>query len=129
MCAVDLQPWGGAILPHEDVMPGPVADRLALLRATRTHLSAIYGTVAGPLGDLRDLVDGACTVPAAQEVTDQEGVRHRTWPVPSEAPIDRWIDESICSSPTVTTDTRPRSPTARSVTRRTVPVPGTASSP
>lgn len=38
---VALQPWGDGILPHEHTMPGPKADRLALLRATRTQLSPI----------------------------------------------------------------------------------------
>ena len=36
-----LEPWGGGIRPHEHTMPGPKADRLALLQATRTQLSPI----------------------------------------------------------------------------------------
>ena len=36
-----LEPWGGGIRPHEHTMPGPKADRLALLRSTRTQLSPI----------------------------------------------------------------------------------------
>ena len=36
-----LEPWGDGIRPHEHTMPGPKADRLALLRATRTQLSPI----------------------------------------------------------------------------------------
>jgi uncharacterized protein (DUF1015 family) len=35
------EPWGAGVRPHEHTMPGPKADRLALLRATRTQLSAI----------------------------------------------------------------------------------------
>jgi uncharacterized protein (DUF1015 family) len=38
---VRLEPWGDGIRPHEHTMPGPKADRLALLRATRTQLSPI----------------------------------------------------------------------------------------
>lgn len=38
---VALEPWGEGIRPHEHTMPGPKADRLALLRATRTQLSPI----------------------------------------------------------------------------------------
>ncbi|HEY6609353.1 MAG TPA: DUF1015 domain-containing protein [Candidatus Limnocylindria bacterium] len=38
---VQLEPWGDGILPHEHTMPGPKADRLGLLRATRTQLSPI----------------------------------------------------------------------------------------
>jgi len=36
-----LEPWGDGIRPHEHTMPGPKADRLALLNATRTQLSPI----------------------------------------------------------------------------------------
>ena len=36
-----LEPWGDGIRPHEHTMPGPKADRLELLRATRTQLSPI----------------------------------------------------------------------------------------
>ena len=36
-----LEPWGEGVRPHEHTMPGPKADRLALLRATRTQLSPI----------------------------------------------------------------------------------------
>lgn len=36
-----LEPWGAGIRPHEHTMPGPKADRLVLLHATRTQLSPI----------------------------------------------------------------------------------------
>jgi len=36
-----LEPWGGGIRRHEHTMPGPKADRLALLHAARTQLSPI----------------------------------------------------------------------------------------
>jgi uncharacterized protein (DUF1015 family) len=36
-----LEPWGDRVRPHEHTMPGPKADRLALLHATRTQLSPI----------------------------------------------------------------------------------------
>jgi uncharacterized protein (DUF1015 family) len=36
-----LEPWGDGIRPHEHTMPGPKADRLSLLHATRTQLSPI----------------------------------------------------------------------------------------
>ncbi len=36
-----LEPWGDGVRPHEHTMPGPKADRLALLHATRAQLSPI----------------------------------------------------------------------------------------
>ncbi len=87
LCAMDLEPWGGSVLPHEETMPGPVQDRLRLLRATRTHLSAIYGTVAGPCGSLASELDrAAANVPDA-DIVDEEGVRHRLWALPDDGSI------------------------------------------
>jgi uncharacterized protein (DUF1015 family) len=43
-----LEPWGGGIRPHEHTMPGPKADRLALLGATRTQLSPILALYFDP---------------------------------------------------------------------------------
>ena len=36
-----IEPWGSGIRRHEHTMPGPKADRLGLLNATRTQLSPI----------------------------------------------------------------------------------------
>ncbi len=38
-----LEPWGDGVRRHEHTMAGPKADRLGLLRATRTQLSPILG--------------------------------------------------------------------------------------
>lgn len=76
---VALEPWGGAIIPHERTLPGPVADRLAVLRATRANLSPIYGLAPGPSPDLKLALDEAMSSPPHREVTDEQGTRHRIW--------------------------------------------------
>jgi len=93
-CAMELEPWGGDVLPHEETMPGPVADRLRLLRATHTHLSAIYGTIAGPCAPLSDLLDRATAPPAPFAIVDEEGVEHRMWSVPGEEPVAEWLADT-----------------------------------
>jgi uncharacterized protein (DUF1015 family) len=90
-CALTLEPWGGSVVPHEHTMPGPVADRLELLRATRMHLSPIYGTVAGPLSALADLLDTTAAAAPDEDLVDEEGVRHRLWELDGALPIDRWL--------------------------------------
>jgi uncharacterized protein (DUF1015 family) len=90
-CALELEPWGGGVLPHEETMPGPIQDRLHLLRATRTHLSPIYGTVAGPSAPLAALLEDATAGPAPFEITDTEGVDHRMWRVDGTAPVAEWL--------------------------------------
>jgi len=95
-CALTLEPWGGAVVPHEQTMPGPVADRLELLRATRTHLSPIYGTVAGPSRALAVALDATRNTEPIGALRDEEGVRHRLWPLDGDMPIGAWLaDEEL----------------------------------
>jgi uncharacterized protein (DUF1015 family) len=92
--AMELEPWGGRVIPHERTMPGPVEDRLRLLRATRAHLSAVYGTIAGPCRPLADLLDDTVAAPPPYETLDEQGVRHRMWPVPGGADVGGWLAEA-----------------------------------
>jgi uncharacterized protein (DUF1015 family) len=82
-----------AVLPHEGVMPGPVAGRRELMKATRSNLEPILlvytggagaGGHGGPAGtgDASRLTDltAAGQAPLACAVTD-DGVTHRLWAV------------------------------------------------
>jgi uncharacterized protein (DUF1015 family) len=93
LCGMELEPWGGAVLPHERTMSAPLDDRLRLLRATNTHLSAVYGTVAGPCPQLADLLDDVTGTPPDAEVVDAEGVTHRRWVIPGDPSIEAWLSE------------------------------------
>jgi uncharacterized protein (DUF1015 family) len=93
LCAMELEDWGGGVLPHERTMEGPVEDRLRLLRATNTQLSAVYGTVAGPCPSLADLLDEVTAAPPDAETLDAEGVIHRRWTIATDAPIGSWLAE------------------------------------
>jgi uncharacterized protein (DUF1015 family) len=94
--ALELEPWGGSVIPHEHTMPGPVEDRLRLLRATATHLSPIYGTVSGPCAPLAALLERTCREAPVEELLDEEGVTHRLWEIPRAEPIDTWLrDEDL----------------------------------
>ncbi|MEU9836148.1 DUF1015 domain-containing protein [Streptosporangium sp. NPDC048047] len=70
------------ILPHEDVMPGPVADRLALMRTTEANLEPIFLLYDGDGGPTTRLVDeiAASRTPLAEATTDDR-VRHRLWAI------------------------------------------------
>ncbi len=89
--ALELEPWGGSVIPHEHTMPGPVEDRLRLLRATATHLSPIYGTVSGPCPPLSEMLDRTCARAPTEELVDEEGVTHRLWEVSADEPVDDWL--------------------------------------
>ena len=91
LCAMELEDWGGGVLPHERTMEGPVEDRLRLLRATNTQLSPVYGTVAGPCPSLADLLDDVTATSPDAETLDAEGVVHRRWTIATDAAIGGWL--------------------------------------
>lgn len=87
---VELEPWGGQVVPHEKTMAGPVEDRLALLRATRANLSPIYAVGRGPNEAQSALLERAATRDPEMEVEDERGVVHRLWVEPDAGELARW---------------------------------------
>ncbi|SDG70760.1 Uncharacterized conserved protein, DUF1015 family [Sinosporangium album] len=81
-------PRQGIVLPHENVMPGPVADRLALMRAAEANLEPIFLLYDGG-GPASHLVDEIATTrpPLIEAVTD-DGIRHRLWAVTEQPKLD-----------------------------------------
>jgi len=71
-------PEEGIVLPHEDVMPGPVTDRLELMRATSANLEPILLQYdgGGTAAEIAASVTG--TTPLVQAVSPDR-VRHRVW--------------------------------------------------
>ena len=77
--AVELRdPADGVILPHENTMAGPVADRLALMQATQANLEPIYLVYDGGGTASQAVRDVAEQAPVAQAQTP-DGVTHRLW--------------------------------------------------
>jgi uncharacterized protein (DUF1015 family) len=75
LARIRLEPWGRGIRPHEHTMPGPKADRLGLLRATRTQLSPILVLYS----DRSDRYGGIVERPVFEEwrARDGDGLLHR----------------------------------------------------
>ena len=86
ICAMEIEDWGGTVLPHEDVHDAPVEDRLALLRATRTHLSPVYGVIEDSVNSLAAM-SMRPSGPAPFDAVDEQGVRHRMWPIVAHAAL------------------------------------------
>ncbi|MBE7189654.1 DUF1015 domain-containing protein [Jatrophihabitans endophyticus] len=77
--AVELRdPADGVILPHENTMAGPVADRLDVMTATGTDLEPIYLVYDGG-GPASDAVRDVDSAPPAAEAVTPDGVVHRLW--------------------------------------------------
>jgi uncharacterized protein (DUF1015 family) len=81
------------VLPHEEVMPGPVVDRAGLMRTTAANLEPLLLAYQGddpesgpPNAAARIVTDRAATPPLLTTTTE-DGIRHRLWAVADPADI------------------------------------------
>lgn len=95
-----VPPQAGVVLPHEDVSPGPVAGRLALMEATQANLEPIFllydghADGEGPASS-RGTPTGATAVIIARtterepliDTFTSDGLRHRLWDVTDHADL------------------------------------------
>ncbi|MET9618507.1 DUF1015 domain-containing protein [Kitasatospora indigofera] len=73
-------PEGGVVLPHEDVMPKPVADRVGLMRTTRANLEPLLLTYRGN-GGAAGVIERAVLGEPLLTTTTTDGTHHRLWAV------------------------------------------------
>ncbi|WP_236656672.1 DUF1015 family protein [Streptacidiphilus jiangxiensis] len=86
----------GMVLPHEDVMPRPVADRVGLMRTTKANLEPLLLTYRGD-GRAAAVVTRAAERPPLLETTTSDGTRHRLWAVTDPADLaDVSADLATC---------------------------------
>ncbi|MEV6615626.1 DUF1015 domain-containing protein [Streptomyces sp. NPDC051051] len=81
-------PSAGVVLPHEDVMPHIVADRAALMRATRANLEPLLLTYRGD-GTATEAVERTADRPPLLSTTTEDGFSHRLWSITDPAEVAR----------------------------------------
>ncbi len=96
-CALDTVPFGtregGGILPHEQTFSGPKEDRKALMEATATQLSPIFGLHPDDSGAATKVVHGVCDSRDPDMTADLgDGVLHEVWTIEDEATISAYRD-------------------------------------
>ena len=105
--ALECEPPGGDILPHEQTIPKDKSDRLDLLRACRANLSPIWG-----LSLSRGLAAAYAPEGAAHaEAVDDDGVIHALWVLDSPRVIAE-ITRAVEAAPVVIADGHHRYETA-----------------
>jgi uncharacterized protein (DUF1015 family) len=105
--ALELEPPGSGILPHEETTPKAKTDRLELVRATRTNVSPIWGLT--PAGGLSAL--GPAPAHPAEHAVDLDGVAHDLWPITEPDQI-KGIRAAVESQPVLIADGHHRYETA-----------------
>src|SRR5437660_616939 len=92
-CALRLhRPEEGIVMPHELTFPKAKEDRLALLRATRTNTSAIFGVFEDGRGEIAGGIARhiAGTRPTAEATVG--GGQHRDWAIGDRLAIGEFRD-------------------------------------
>ena len=86
--ALRLAPLGtGPVLPHEDVIPGPVAGRRQLMEATGANLEPIFLLYDGngPGAVTAQIIDRAIGREPLVTIHTDDGIWHRLWAVTDPA--------------------------------------------
>ncbi|MFP3961893.1 DUF1015 domain-containing protein [Actinomadura fulvescens] len=68
----------GVVLPHENVYPGPVRNRLDLMAATHANPEPIFLVYEGG-GDAAQIIDEIAGTPPLVEFRSDDGLVHRLW--------------------------------------------------
>lgn len=90
---IGLTPYEeGVVLPHENTMAGPVADRLALTEAAQANLEPIYLVYDGG-GAATDAVRKVDQQQPLQDTTTDDGIRHRVWAITDESVVTAIADD------------------------------------
>jgi len=108
--ALGLEPFGGAVVPHEQTMAAPGRDRLDLLRACKVNFSPIWGL------SLASGLSAACAAASARAgehlvAVDDESTTHEMWRVDDEDAI-RAITDLVAPAAVVIADGHHRHETA-----------------
>ena len=122
--ALQLEEFGerAGVLPHERTMPGPIEERLALIRACPLNISPIYAIYRGG-GSLMPYVDALEHRPPATRFTDRSGTLHRLWAIDASAEIEMLTD-ALRPGPLVIADGHHRYETALAYHRERGDSPG-----
>ncbi|HEV7654416.1 MAG TPA: DUF1015 domain-containing protein [Mycobacteriales bacterium] len=94
-------PEAGIVLPHENTMAGPVADRLALTEATQANLEPIYLVYSGGGAASQAVAAVSDTEPLVTTVSG--GVTHRIWAITDPAVLHA-IESDLLSRRAVIAD-------------------------
>ena len=80
--ALKLEPYSKkVILPHEDTLASPKADRLELLRLCKANFSPIFGLFSDPEQKFAEIYTPLQQKRPLYDFTDHYGERHTIWPV------------------------------------------------
>lgn len=93
ICGLKLEPYeDGAILPHEETLSKPKADRLQLMRATKANFSSIFGLYSDEQKEAEKLLLAEVgELPPDINIVDEAGEAHRIWVIKNTGLIEQVV--------------------------------------
>lgn len=85
---VELEPFGGAIKPHEKVLQKPMMDRLELKRAAEARFGLVFMLYDDPENVAEQAIRKACQLDPEVDFVDEQDVRHRLYPIKDKTDHD-----------------------------------------
>jgi uncharacterized protein (DUF1015 family) len=76
---------------HEETLSGPKADRLELLKATRTHFGQIFMLYSDPAGTVESTLHAAASSAPWECLQDEYGALHSVWRVTDPQTIEQAV--------------------------------------
>lgn len=112
ICRLRLEAFDtGVVLPHENTLSGPKADRLRLMEACHTNFSPIFSLYSNPAREIPRILDETGKSQPLIHVTDLDGVHHRVWAITNPDAI-RKIQKVLADRPLFIADGHHRYETA-----------------
>jgi len=112
LAALRLEDYAKRIVrPHERTLAGPKADRLKILRATRTNLSSVFLLYDDRNSALDPVFETALASADAVEARDDAGIVHRLAPLRDAGAVGR-VERFLAERPVVIADGHHRYETA-----------------
>jgi uncharacterized protein (DUF1015 family) len=78
---VELEPFGSAVLPHEQTHARAKADRLSLTRAVVANLSPVFALYEDPRSAVGRIVVPAMAEPPRLSIVGEDGDHHTIWSI------------------------------------------------
>lgn len=94
VCGLKVEPYEtGTVLPHEETLSKPKADRLQLMRSTCSNFSSIFGLYSDPEQQIVQLLRENTRERLPEiNITDEDGEIHRIWVIQDQAVLDKIMD-------------------------------------
>ena len=107
-----LEPYdSGVIFRHEQTLSAPKADRLNLLRATRTNLESIFLLYSDPERKVDAILERAAAKQPVVDISDEYGVGHQLWDVDGASDVQE-LRQSMAGKKLIIADGHHRYETA-----------------